>query len=141
MSLVLSGRASPFGLPAILALLLSSGCATSPKPPGSVVVTFSTKQGDEALFVWGVSLDGASPHTLQSTESGRFTFEAVSAGDHHLILSSLPKACTSGTDDRVVSVPSHDTVRVTVNVKCTRITGDIALNVFTSGVEFDADGY
>ena len=135
-------RAGTLGFSMAVAALVLPACATSPKPPGTVVVSFTTKQGDENLFVWGVSLDGASPHTVNSTEvSGTFILSAISAGDHHLILSSLPKACSSGADDRVVTVPSKDTVRVTISVKCTRITGDVLFSVQTSGVEFDADGY
>jgi hypothetical protein len=135
-------RAGLLALATVLAPLLLSACATSPKPPGTVAITFSTKQGDENLFVWGVSLDGASPHTINSSDvAGTFTLDAVPVGDHHLILSSLPTACSSGADNRVVTVPSKDTVRVTIGVKCTRVTGDIALSVLTSGVEFDADGY
>jgi hypothetical protein len=135
-------RAGMLGFSMAVAALVLPGCSTSPKAPGTLVVSFSTKQGDENLFVWGVSLDGASPHTVNSTEvSGTFILDPVPAGDHHLILSSLPKACSSGADDRVVTVPSKDTVRVTISVKCTRLTGDILLSVLTSGVEFDADGY
>jgi len=130
-----------FALSAAVALLVIAACGDDgPKPPGTVAVSFSTKQGDEAVFVWGVSVDGASPRNITSTDTGKFNVEA-SAGDHHLILSSLPKVCTSGSDDRLVTVPSHDTLRVSIAVKCTRLTGDIALNILTSGADFDADGY
>lgn len=128
-------------LTTVLAPVILSGCDAGPKPPGTVAVTFTTKQGDENLFVWGVSLDGANPRTVNSNSNGTFTLEAVPPGDHHLILSSLPKACSSGADDRIVTVPSKDTVRVTIAVKCTRVTGDVSLFVSTSGVEFDLDGY
>jgi hypothetical protein len=135
-------RAGLLALSTGVTALFLSACSTSPKAPGTVAVTFSTKQGDENLFVWGVSLDGASPHTISSTDvSSTFILDAVPAGDHHLILSSLPKACTSGADDRVVTVPSKDTAHVSISVKCTRVTGDVLLSVQTSGVEFDADGY
>src|SRR4051812_10545958 len=116
-------------------------CDGGPKQPGSIRISYTTDQGDESLFVWGVSVDGASPHTVNSSDKGSFILDAVAAGDHHLILSSLPPRCTSGEDNRAVSVASKDTLSVTFAVKCTRTTGDIALTVATSGADFDPDGY
>src|SRR5437773_7338664 len=97
-------RVLGFGLAALI------GCDRAPDP-GTVVVSFSTSPGDETPFVWGVSIDGASPHNITSSDTGKFVLPAVSAGDHHLIASSLPKLCTTGQDDRTVTVPTKDTIR------------------------------
>jgi hypothetical protein len=126
------------------ALVAMMACGdTGPQPPGTVVVNFSTDQGDENLFVWGVSVDGATPHTVSSNEAaGHFEVAGLAAGEHHLVASSLPAACSSGADDRTVTVPSNDTLHVTFAVKCTRTNGTIRVVTTTaaSGVS-DPDGY
>src|ERR1041385_4906314 len=123
-----------------LCLAASIACDRAPDP-GTVIVSFSTSPGDESPFVWGVAIDGASPHNITSADTGKFTLPSVSAGDHHLIASSLPKLCTTGQDDRTVTVPTKDTLRVTFDLKCARSTGDISVTVQTTGSDFDADGY
>src|ERR1041385_6596865 len=123
-----------------LCLAASIACDRAPDP-GTVIVSFSTSPGDESPFVWGVAIDGASPHNITSADTGKFTLPSVSAGDHHLIASSLPKLCTTGQDDRTVTVPTKDTLRVTFALKCARSTGDISVTIQTVGSDLDPDGY
>jgi len=125
----------------VLGLMMVAACGDTAPDPGTIVVNFSTNPGDQSPFVWGVSVDGASPHNVTSADTGKFVIEGVSAGDHHLIASSLPTICTTGSDDRSITVPANDTLRVTFSLKCARTTGDIAVLVSTTGADLDADGY
>src|ERR1041385_7983003 len=136
-----SGKAKRVALRRLcLCLAALIACDRAPDP-GTVIVSFSTNPGDESPFVWGVAIDGASPHNITSADTGNFTLSGVSAGDHHLIASSLPKLCTTGQDDRTVTVPTKDTLRVTFALKCARSTGDISVTIQTVGSDLDPDGY
>src|ERR1041385_7737915 len=126
-----SGKAKRVALRRLcLCLAALIACDRAPDP-GTVIVSFSTNPGDESPFVGGVAIDGASPHNITSADTGKFTLSGVSAGDHHLIASSLPKLCTTGQDDRTVTVPTKDTLRVTFALKCARSTGDISVTIQT----------
>ncbi|MEO5567926.1 MAG: hypothetical protein ABIR92_05510 [Gemmatimonadaceae bacterium] len=131
-------------IPSVAALfiaLLSFACTEPNKAPGSVWVAYSTKPGDELLFTWIFTVDGAHVRAIKSNTTGNTRIDSLSPGTHRLLVAGLPAACTSGADDRTIDIPAGDTLSVSVAVTCTRTTGDITLSVTTVGSERDPDGY
>lgn len=131
-------------VPSIAALflaLVSFACTEPDKSPGSVWVSYSTKPGDELLFTWIFTIDGAHVRAIKSNATGNTRIDSLSPGTHRLLVAGLPTPCTSGADDRTIDIPAGDTISVDVAVTCTRTTGDISLSVTTIGSERDPDGY
>jgi len=104
-------------------------------------LSYSTKIGDELPFTWKLSIDDGAPHAISSAITGTLKFDSLSAGGHRMLVSDLPKNCTTGKDDREIDVPSGDSVLVSIQVVCTRVTGDVAVTVSTNGPDRDPNGY
>src|SRR5438876_7685355 len=120
--------------------LLSCG-TTAPARPGALDVDYFTVLGDAQPFIWGVSIDGASPHNVSSADSGSFLLDGLTIGEHHIIISSLPAICTSGSNDRAVTVSNVDTARVQIAVRCRSSKAILKVTTASTGSPLDPDGY
>lgn len=127
-------------LPA-LALCTLAACTEPEKAPGSVWVDYSTVIADGQPFTWLFSIDGAHAKAVSSSVTGSVRVDSLSAGSHTLVVSGLPAACTTGSDERTIEIPAGDTLHIGLAVKCSRTTGDIRVNVTTTGSELDPNGY
>jgi hypothetical protein len=126
----------------IAAVLLAAAACTEPATPlGSLRITYSTAPGDELPFNWKLAVDGQAPRPINSASSGSLRIDSLAPGSHLLAISELPTVCTSGQDSRNIEIASGDTLSLSVQVTCTRVTGDVLLTVITTGPERDPDGY
>jgi nitroreductase len=125
----------------LILALVTGACSTEPKAPGILWLSYSTKIGDEQPFNWTLTFDDRAPLTISSKTAATAKFDSLSAGAHRMIVSDLPTQCTTGNDNRSIDVGGGDTVRLSIQVTCTRVTGDAAITVATKGPDRDLDGY
>lgn len=118
------------------------GCTEPDNTPGSVWVDYTTTSvGDEQPFTWLFSIDGRNAKAVKSSVTGSVRIDSLSPGSHHLAVSALPPACSTGSDERDIDIPAGDTAHIALAVKCERTTGDLRITVTTTGQEQDLNGY
>lgn len=127
-------------LPAFLALGLAVACSsTEPRGPGAISVS-ATANAVDAFFQYGVAIDGGTPRRGSSQETILFTQGGLAQGAHTVSLVDVPPACT-GDEQRSVNLAGDDTADVIITITCPRTTGDLRVNVQTTGADPDLNGY
>ena len=127
-------------LPAVLAVGLAIACSsTEPKGPGAISVS-ATANAVDAFFEYGIAIDGGTPRRGFTGQTILFTQGGLSQGAHTVSLVDVPPPCT-GDEQRSVNLAGDDTAAVIITINCPRSTGDLRVNVQTTGTEPDPNGY
>lgn len=128
-------------MPALVSLAaFAIACdATEPRGPGSISVS-SVAQSQDDFFEYGITIDGGTPRRAFVGQTVVFTQGGLAHGAHTVAIVDAPPACT-GTGTRNVTLRGDDTVAVIFTINCPRTTGDMRVNVTTTGVDFDPNGY
>src|SRR5438876_10576285 len=104
-----------------LLALLCVACdnATGPRSPGRLAVTTRTTGLGMASFM--VAVDDARPRPVSPNDS--ISVDALSAGQHTVLLSQIPGNCTvQGPNPQVVVVADNATVRAAFQIQCVATT-------------------
>ncbi len=89
---------------------------------GNLTVTTSTS-GSNLPNGYTVTVDGSQSQSIGV--NGSVTFTNLSAGSHSVALTNVPSNCTvSGSNPRMVTVPSGGTATTTFTVSCSGPAGD-----------------
>lgn len=129
----------------ILALGTLAACdePTPPRGPGSIRINSSASVVEPSgnFFEYSITVDNGTPRAVLVFEDESFQVNGLSAGDHTVELKEIPTACNAGALKRTVNLKGDDTALVVFDIVCPRTTGDIRVNVTTTGGDLDQDGY
>jgi hypothetical protein len=137
-----STRLHPLVLLAILAF--AAGCdetLISVSSDGRIEVAVSTNGSDVDTDGFSVTVDGGTARFV--APGGSVILDSLSQGSHSVLLSGLAENCqVEGTNPRPVVVGPDGQADVSFDVRCARATtGGFTIQVGTSGVAPDTDGY
>jgi hypothetical protein len=122
-----------------------TGCddSTRPRGPGSIYVSSSVDLVEPAtsFFEYEIAVDSGTPRAMSVFEDATFIVNGLAHGNHLVEILGIPSTCNAGGNKRPVTLEGEDTVLVVYTVTCARTTGDLRVNVTTTGPEPDADGY
>jgi hypothetical protein len=90
------------------------------------------------FFEYGIAIDNGTPTRANVGQVVNFTQNGLAHGNHTVTVVDVPPACT-GTAARTVALQGNDTATVAFNIQCPRTTGDVRLNVTTTGSDLDTD--
>ncbi|HEU4996543.1 MAG TPA: hypothetical protein VFT29_17120 [Gemmatimonadaceae bacterium] len=127
---------------ALVVLPLVAACESSSAPngPGTILISASSTLLEPQGFLFGVAIDSGTPRMLFAGQSETFVTPGLAAGRHSVTVSGLPAVCAGG-QRRDVDLLGNDTASVTIAIECARTTGDIRVDVVTTGADQDMDGY
>lgn len=107
---------------------------------GDIRVTASSTGSPSDANGYTVTVDGGMTTALPI--NGNVLFADLSAGSHSVEVSDVAATCTvSGSNPRNVTVTADAEAATTFTVTCAPLTGSVQVNVATTGVELDPDGY
>lgn len=137
-------RAPTFAAFALATGLLTAACdSTEPRGPGSIFISSSATapEPNSQFFQYDIIVDNGSPRTAYVFEDVDFIVNGLAHGAHEVRLSGVPTACNIGQNPRAVNLRGDDTALVIFNIQCPRTTGDLQVNVTTTGPDPDPNGY
>jgi hypothetical protein len=138
----MSARLQPLVPLAVLAL--AAGCGDtfiSVSSDGRIEVAVNTTGTDPDSDGFSVTVDGGTARFI--APGGSVILDSLSEGSHSVLLSGLAENCqVEGSNPRSVVVGPDGRVDVSFDVRCARATtGGFTIQVSTSGIEADTDGY
>lgn len=138
----MSRRVAPFII-AVVVSLVTACDSTEPRGPGSIFITSSTETPEpgSSFFQYEIIVDNGTPRMASVFETVAFQVNGLAAGDHQVRLGGIPAICDAGENPRTVNVRGDDTALVVFSIECQRVTGDLRVNVTTTGPDQDLDGY
>ncbi|MGH7636082.1 MAG: hypothetical protein ACREOK_00395 [Gemmatimonadaceae bacterium] len=138
----MSRRVAPFVI-AVVVSLVTACDSTEPRGPGSIFITSSTEAPEpgSSFFQYEIIVDNGSPRMANVFETVAFQVNGLAPGDHQVRLGAIPAICDAGENPRTVNVRGDDTTLVVFSIECQRVTGDLRVNVTTTGPDQDLDGY
>jgi hypothetical protein len=113
---------------------------TEPRGPGALRINATASSQEAAFFQYAVAIDSGTPWTAFVGQPLTIFQTGMSHGPHLITVSGTPASCT-GREPRTATIAGDDTVVVTVTIVCPRTTGDVKVNVTTSGPDQDSNGY
>ena len=125
-------------------LALAAGCGETIidiSSDGRIEVAVSTSGTDPDTDGFSVTVDGGTARFV--APGGSVVLDSLSQGGHSVLLSGLAENCqVDGTNPRSVVVGPDGQADVSFDVRCARATtGGFTIQVSTSGVAADTDGY
>jgi hypothetical protein len=125
-------------------LALAAGCGEtfiSVSSDGRIEVAVSTTGTDADTDGFSVTVDGGTARFV--APGGSVVLDSLSEGSHSVLLTGLAENCrVEGSNPRSVVVGPGGLADVAFEVSCARATtGGFTVQVSTSGVEADTDGY
>jgi hypothetical protein len=137
-------RASSSVAFAVVAGLLTAACdSTEPRGPGSIFISSSATnpEPNPQFFQYDIIVDDGTPRTVFVQEDVNLIVNGLAHGAHEVRLSGVPTICNVGQNPRPVTLRGDDTSLVVFNIQCPRITGDLQVNIATTGSDPDPNGY
>jgi hypothetical protein len=125
-------------------LALASGCGETiinVSSDGRIEVSVSTDGTDPDTDGFSVTVDGGTARFV--APGGSVVLDSLSEGTHSVLLTGLAENCqVDGSNPRSVVVGPDGQADVSFDVRCSRATtGGFTIQVSTSGVAADTDGY
>ena len=125
-------------------LALAAGCGETIiniSSDGRIEVSVSTNGTDPDTDGFSVTVDGGTARFV--APGGSVVLDSLSEGSHSVLLTGLAENCqVEGSNPRSVVVGPDGLADVSFDVRCARATtGGFAIQVSTSGVAPDTDGY
>lgn len=138
----MSRRAAPLVI-AVVSLVAAACDSTEPRGPGSIFVTSSVASPEPgaSFFQYNIIVDNGSPRIANVFESVSLFVNGLAPGAHEVRLDGVPTYCDAGSNPRAVTLRGEDTALVVFNIACQRVTGDLRVNITTTGQDQDLDGY
>ena len=96
----------------------------------------SSVQSQDNFFEYGISIDNGTPTRGFVGQNLLFTHNGLAHGNHSITAVDVPPAC-SGAAARSVTLQGNDTAAVIFNILCPRTTGDLRVNMTTTGSDLD----
>jgi|SRR5688572_7875279 len=124
--------------------LLTAACdSTEPRGPGSIFISSSATQPEPnpQFFQYDIIVDNGSPRTAFIFEPVTLIVNGLAPGAHQVRLGGVPTTCNIGENPRQLTLRGDDTALVVFNIQCPRTTGDLQVNISTSGPDPDPNGY
>jgi hypothetical protein len=136
-------RASSLAVIALTSLLVAACDSTEPRGPGSIFISSSVEspEPNQQFFQYDIIVDNGSPRTAFVFEPVSYIVNGLAPGAHEVRLGGVPTSCTFGTNPRPVNLRGDDTALVVFAIQCPRTTGDLQVNVSTTGPDPDPNGY
>jgi hypothetical protein len=131
-------------LVSLAVLALAAGCGETiinVSSDGRIEVSVSTDGTDPDTDGFSVTVDGGTARFV--APGGSVVLDSLSQGSHSVLLTGLAENCqVDGTNPRSVVVGPDGQADVSFEVRCARATtGGFTIQVSTSGVAPDTDGY
>lgn len=138
----MSRRVSPFAITAA-ALLVAACDSTAPRGPGSIFVSSSATNPEPgaSFYQYEIVINNGSPRIANVFETISYIVNGLAPGAHEVRLNGIPSSCNAGANPRSVTLRGDDTALVVFNIVCQRTTGDLQINVTTTGPDPDPNGY
>ena len=133
-------RVSRFAALVLATSLLTVACdSTEPRGPGSIFISSSASQPEpnSGFYQYEIIVDDGTPRTAFVYEDVDFIINGLAAGAHQVRLSGVPSACNVGQNPRQVNLRGGDTAVVIFTIQCPRTTGDLQVNITTTGPDQD----
>lgn len=139
----MSRRVAPIVIAVVVSLVAAACDSTEPRGPGSIFISSSTETPEpgSSFFQYEIIVDNGTPRMANVFETVAFQVNGLAAGDHQVRLGGIPATCNAGENPRSVNLRGDDTALVVFNIECQRVTGDLRVNVTTTGPDQDLDGY
>ena len=137
-------RAPSFVVLALVTGLVTAACdSTEPRGPGSIFISSSVSnpEPNSQFFQYDIVVDNGSPRTAFVYDDVDVIINGLAHGAHEVQLNGVPTACNVGQNPRAVSLRGDDTALVVFNIQCPRTTGDLQINISTTGTDPDPNGY
>ena len=137
-------RRAPIFVASALTVFLIAACdSTEPRGPGSIFITSSatSPEPNSQFFQYDIVVDNGSPRTAFVYETVNHIVNGLAPGAHEVRLNGVPTTCNIGQNPRPVNLRGDDTALVVFNIQCPRTTGDVQVNVTTTGPDPDPNGY
>jgi hypothetical protein len=128
----------------VLATGLLTACdSTEPRGPGSIFISSSADnpEPNAQFFQYDIIVDNGSPRTVYVFDDVDLIVNGLAPGAHEVRLSGVPTQCDMGANPRPVTLRGDDTALVVFEIQCPRITGDLQVNITTTGSHPDPNGY
>jgi hypothetical protein len=122
------------------ALILTACDKTEPRGPGSIKVSASSMTLEPVELQYGISIDSGTPVMAAVGQPMNFAVHGLAHGKHTVATTTLPSQCF-GTGSKDVTLRGDDTAKVAFTIACARTSGDVTVNVVTSGSNQDLNGY
>jgi len=130
-----------FSLLGALATACGSDGPAAPTTGALAISSTAQTTTDNTSFDYTITIDNGTPRTIAASTPASYVVDGLSIGTHTVSIRQLAAGCSANNDTRSITVVGGDTVDVAFAVVCARTTGDVTVNVITSGVDLDTDGY
>jgi hypothetical protein len=124
--------------------LLTAACdSTEPRGPGSIFISSSATnpEPNSQFYQYDIVVDNGSPRTAFVYDDVDVIINGLAPGAHEVRLNGIPTACNVGQNPRAVNLRGDDTALVVFDIQCPRTTGDLQVNITTTGTDPDPNGY
>jgi hypothetical protein len=116
-----------------------------PATTGSVRVTTSTTGASPDVDGYSVAVDNGTSQHIDPNNNTGVIFPDLAVGSHTAVLSGVAGNCTvTGGNSKTVNVSAGGTEIAAFDISCPTpppTTGDLTVNVTTTGTSADPDGY
>jgi Tol biopolymer transport system component len=127
-------------MPVCTALALACGDGPVEPSTGDLRLVVTTSGADPDPDGYLVTLDGGFPHVVgPATDT---TVSGLPSGAHQLLVSGVASNCTlAGDNPRTVQIQSSHSTDAPITINCVAQLGSLRVDVTTTGLDVDPDGY